>query len=420
MKKLLPCFALFVFFACSKESDQRIPSLDQFLQSQAQFNKFNGNVLVAEKGKVIFQKSFGYANFDTKELLNDTSVFELASVSKQFTAMGILMLKKEGKLSLNDSLRKFFPELPYHNITIHQMLTHISGLPDYMEAMDPKWDHKKISFNGDMISFLAKEKPALYFKPSTKWEYSNTAYAILASIIEKVSGQSYNDFLTKNIFGPLKMTHTRVYNTRRSGERLTNYAYGYTWSDSLSRYVLPDSLKNMDVVYYLDGIEGDGTINSTTGDLLKWDIALTNKTILDEGSIKEMRKEQSLVDTVGKAYYGYGVMLAKNDFGRVIQHSGGWPGYHTMLAHYPETDRTIIVLSNNESNSGAIVNSIVNILFGKPVEAAYEHKAIAFDSIALQPFGGSYTFKNRDFELVLKKDHVAQIFKGGQPRKVFT
>lgn len=418
MKKLIPCFALFVLFGCSKESDTRIQTLDQFLQSQAQFNKFNGNVLVAEKGKVILQKSFGFANFDTKESLNDTSVFELASVSKQFTAMGILMLKKQGKLSVDDSLRKFFPELPYHKITVHQMLAHTSGLPDYMEVMDPKWDHKKIAFNNDMIAFLAKEKPALLFKPGTRWEYSNTAYAILASIIEKVSGQSYKDFLAKNIFEPLKMTHTRVYNTRRSGEKLSNYAYGYVWSDSLSRFVLPDSVKNIDVVYYLDGIVGDGTVNSTTGDLLKWENSLQAETLLDNTDIQnEMLHEQSLMDTVAKAYYGYGVMLAKNDFGRVIQHSGGWPGYHTMLTNYPETDKTIIVLSNNESSAGAIANSIANILFGKPIEMAYEHEAIAFDSTMLLPFVGSYTFKNRGFELVVNKDHVAQVFKRGQPRK---
>ena len=200
--------------------------LDEFLSGQAAHYNFNGNVLVAENGKIVFKKSYGFADFDTKRLLNDSSVFELASVSKQFTATGILLLKDKGKLKLTDSLRQYFPELPYSNITIWHMLTHTSGLPDYEEAMNEKWDRSKIAFNNDMIAFLAKEKLPVLFAPGTKWTYSNTAYAILASIIEKISGQSFKDYMADNIFQPLGMHHTRVYNTRRSlKDTIANYAY---------------------------------------------------------------------------------------------------------------------------------------------------------------------------------------------------
>src|SRR6185312_1219078 len=132
--------------------------LNNFMQTQVKENNFNGNVLVAKNGKPIYQKSFGYADFNTKRLLNDSSVFELASVSKQFTAMGILLLVQKGKIKLSDTLRKFFPQLPYYNITIKNMLTHTSGLPAYDDEMALKWDHKKIAFNKDVINFLAKEK----------------------------------------------------------------------------------------------------------------------------------------------------------------------------------------------------------------------------------------------------------------------
>lgn len=225
---------------------QKAAQLDKYLSAQAKHFHFNGNVLVAEKGKVVLQKSYGYANFDTQRSLNDSSVFELASVSKQFTATAILMLKDRGKLKLTDSLRHYFPELPYHDITIYQMLTHTSGLPDYEGAMNEKWDRSKIAFNRDMIAFLAKEQLPLLFAPGTRWEYSNTAYAILASIIEKVSGQSFHDFMAQHIFKPLGMTHSRIYNTRRSlKDTIPNYAYGFIYSNRLKNQRFPIAYLNM-------------------------------------------------------------------------------------------------------------------------------------------------------------------------------
>ena len=172
--------------------------MDDYLSAQAKHFRFNGNVLVAENGKVVFQKSYGYADFDSKRLLNDSSVFELASISKQFTATAILLLKDKNKLKLTDSLTQYFPELPYKGITLYHMLTHTSGLPDYEEAMNNKWDRRKIAFNADMIAFLAREKPPLVFTPGSRWEYSNTAYALLASIVEKVSGLTFSAYLTNN------------------------------------------------------------------------------------------------------------------------------------------------------------------------------------------------------------------------------
>ena len=158
--------------------------------------------LLQKKVKTIYQKSFGFSDFNKQIPLNDSSIFELASIGKQFTAMCVLMLEKQGLLNLNDSLRKFFPELPYYNIKIHHLLTHTSGLPNSYKLFDNKWDHKKIAFNDDVIRLLSKEKPAIHFKPGEKWEYSNTGYDLLASIIEKVSGLSFKDCMAKNIFKP--------------------------------------------------------------------------------------------------------------------------------------------------------------------------------------------------------------------------
>ena len=167
--------------------------LSLFVQKIIESKKFNGNVLIAEKGEIIYKNSFGLANESTKEKLNLNSVFELASVSKQFTAMGIVKLKEKGKLNYEDKIGKYLPELNFYDISIKNLLQHTSGLPDYMQLLDSllidaTWDNKtKIATNKDIIAIFSKHKPKLLFEPNTKWEYSNTGYALLASIIENIS-----------------------------------------------------------------------------------------------------------------------------------------------------------------------------------------------------------------------------------------
>lgn len=390
MKKLLLLLLLIPFSVCAQKNYPAL--LDNFMKSEASVRNFNGNVLVARGGKLLYQKSFGFSNYEKKTLLNANSVFELASVSKQFTAMGILILREQGKLKLTDSLRQYFPELPYQNISIQQILSHTSGLPDYQEAMTGKWDSTKIAFNKDMIAFLAKEKPPLYFEPGTKWEYSNTGYAILASIIEKVSGKSFKDFLQRQVFTPLGMTHTRIYNTRRSlKETIPNYAYGYVLNEETKKYQLPDSIPSYRFVYWLDGIQGDGVVNSTTGDLLKWTNALTSHKLVSEAVQKEMISPQATIDTATKKYYGYGQILGTNEIGEYFMHTGGWPGYHTVLFHYPKDDVTIIVLSNNESDAGMLAGPLAYILNDLPVVIPTKHQAAAADTSLYKKLAGWYS-----------------------------
>jgi len=387
MNKIL----ILLIFPVFVKAQSNFPALiDSFMKAQVAINNFNGNVLVAKSGNILYQKAFGYRNYETKELLDIHSVFELASVSKQFTAMGILLLKEKGKLALSDSLRKFFPELPYHHVTIQHLLTHTSGLPDYETNMAKKWDRKKIAFNNDVIAFLAKEKIPFNFTPGSKWEYSNTAFQMLASIIEKVANQSFHDYMQQNIFTPLNMKHTRVYNTRRSTkDTIPNYAYGYVYSDSLKKYILPDSLAAYDFVIYLDGIQGDGIINSTIGDLLKWDRAIKNHTLLNKHSQEAMLSPQS-TDSASKNSYGYGVFIVKNKFGEEITHSGGWPGYATSLSRNVKEDITIIVLSNNSSNVTSISFALTHILFNEPVIFPYIHKETSIDTTTLNNYTGKY------------------------------
>ncbi len=349
---------------CLSAQKNYAPLLAQFMNGQHDHFKFNGNVLVARGGKPIYQQSFGYADFNSKTMLNDSSAFELASVSKQFTAMGIMILKERGLLRYEDDIKKFFPALPYEHITIRNLLTHTSGLPSYEDQFEKKWDRKKIAYNKDILEMLIREKDSLFFKPGSNWQYSNTGYALLASIIEKVSGMSYNDFMAKSIFSPLGMTRTFILNGRRASRKTPdNYALGFVYSDSLHRYILPDSLPKLDMVYYLDGIVGDGCVNSTTGDLLKWINAWNTEKLVSKPAINEMLSPLVRIspdDSSG--YYGFGVRIQLEKGHRIITHGGGWPGYSTLVAKFVDKDQIIIILSNNETSASLINAGLASIL----------------------------------------------------------
>lgn len=323
-----------------------VQKIDNFLTSFHTQGILNGNVLIAEKGKVIYNKSFGFSNEDSKEKLNENSIFELASVSKQFTAMAIVILKEKGKLDYEDPISKYFPALSDYHITIRNLLTHTSGLADYMEMLDTTFDKTKIATNQDIISIFATLKPGLLFEPGTQWEYSNTGYAMLASIIEKVTGMSYGAYLSRAIFKPLNMNNTFVYRRRFAPKKVANYAYGYVYSDSLKKYCLPDDLPETNLVVWLDGIVGDGTVNSTVVDLLKWDRALYTDKLISTESKKEVFTSSELTDK-SKTNYGFGWFIEENGvYGDLVTHTGGWPGYRTIIERHIQNDKTIIILLN--------------------------------------------------------------------------
>ncbi|HEU5167692.1 MAG TPA: serine hydrolase [Chitinophagaceae bacterium] len=390
MKKIL--LMLFVpVFATAQKDHAKL--LQEYMTGQNKYFQFNGNILVAEKGKPIYQQALGYADYNTKRMLNDSSVFELASVSKQFTAMGIMILKEKGLLSYEDNIKKYFPQLPYDNITIRNLLTHTSGIPSYEDQFEKNWDRKKIAFNKDIVDMLSQRKDTLFFKPGSKWKYSNTGYALLASIIEKVSGMSYIEFMAKNIFQPLGMKHTFIYNSRRTTKKFPdNYALGFVYSDSLKRYLLPDELPAFDMVYYLDGIVGDGCVNSTIGDLFKWDRALYSNKLVSKTSLDEMLSplvQTSLADS--NSFYGFGVNVQpKSEKGKVISHGGGWPGYRTLLVRRTDMDETIIILSNNESNLPFFRAAVESILNDEELVMPYEHKEVKIDTAILAKYVGKY------------------------------
>jgi len=399
--------------------------LDAYMQAAFKTG-FNGNVLVAKKGRIIYQQALGFRNFDTKTSLDNQSVFTMCSVSKQFTAMAIMLLNKAHKLMLNDSLVQYFPELPYQHITIANMLDHTSGLPDYQLLMVHNWDHNQIANNKDLIKMLADKRPPVFFKPGEKYRYSNTAYVLLASIIEKVSGQSYKDFISAHIFKPLRMRSSKIYNQAydHPKDKIQDYADGFMYVDSLKKYV--PAVKVYELVHYLSGIDGDLGVSTTTGDLFKWDRALKNSTLLSKADQENMLAPHTLIDSLNKIYYGYGVETGKNELGSFIMHEGIWPGYRTCLTLYVEPDITIIVFSNNESNAVGISRALSYIASGREVIAPYQHKEITLGTAKLQRYAGTYLtpapveFIRRDGKLYRHRDGTPDVeLKPESPTKFF-
>lgn len=375
---LLPCF----LFAQNKTA-----IFDTYLQGQARLYGFNGNVLVSKNGKVIYQKSFGYADYNTKKILHNNSVFDIGSIAKEFTAMGILLLKDKGKISYSDTLRKFFPELPYPNVTIGQLLTHTSGIPNGFELIDNYFDHSKIATNDDLIRLLESKKPPLLFKPGENLMYSGTAFNLLASVIEKISGKSYKLYMDEQVFTPLKMTHTQVANGPRSAETIPGYANGYLYADSLYKYKLASSQQSGWTSYFA-GITGEGMIITTTGDLLKWDRALKNHSLLTETTQQEMVTSHS-EKKFPSVSFGYGIRVGKNDIGNYVFHNGSYPGYISMHLRYVDDDVTVIVLSNNESRSEFIADGLVAITLNKNILLPYLHKELQPGKVS-DKYAGKY------------------------------
>ena len=373
--------------------------LDSVYLAHFERNEFNGNVLVAEGGKIIFQKSYGIANEKTNEKLNVETSFELASVSKQFTAMGIVQLQKEGKLSYDDLVSKYIPELTdYEGITIKNLLIHTGGLPDYMGIMEEHWDTSKIATNEDVIKIMEKLKPEKEFEPNQKYSYSNTGYLILGTIIERASGKSFEDYLNEKIFDPLEMGNSFVYRRRYNPKKINNYALGYIYSDSLKQNIVPDESPEDSKVVYLDGIVGDGMVNSNLIDLFKWDRALYDTTLINEQD-KKLIFASYPTDSGVETGYGFG-WFVRNDslYGERVLHTGRWAGYLTIIERHIDNDKTIIQLINIENKiTTSPAKYARKILYDQPIE-----KSFALPEEVLKNYVGIYVRDKEEKEITFE------------------
>lgn len=323
--------------------------LNNFFESNLLNRNFNGGILIAKNGVTLYEKYAGYADLRTKDPLTDSTPIHIASTSKTFTAVAVLQLVQEGKISLDDSIQRFFPGLPYQGVTVKMLLSHRSGLPNYLYFMEKaKWDKTKQVTNNDMLQVLYTEKPGIYYQPGKRFSYCNTNFVLLALIIEKITGKPFPQYMKEKFFTPLQMTHTFVFTLADMGKVVSSYNYNNTvWDND-----------------YLEGTYGDKNVYSTPRDLLKWDQALytdqlIRKSLLDTAFMPNSNERPSVHN------YGLGFrMLNLKNGKKVIYHFGRWHGFNSAFARLTEEKATIIILGNKFNRNIYTVAHKAYDLFG--------------------------------------------------------
>jgi CubicO group peptidase (beta-lactamase class C family) len=348
---LLPIF-LALFTMCQPVADTNDQVLtntkvDSLMTYMHEHGMFNGTILVSENGTITYKNALGLADRETGRELTTDSRFYLASVSKQFTTMGIMILKERGLLSYEDTLDKYFPEFPDYakDVTIRHMMTHTSGIPDHYGLNA----YKKGLTNNDVLELLIKQDK-LDFTPGERYSYSNGGYVLLSMIVAKVSGSPFHVFMKENIFDPLGMENTLVYD--ESAPKVPNRAVGYNGMNALDDYEIFTT--------------GAGGMYSTLDDLFTWDQALYTDQLVSEETLEEAYTAATL-NNGESTTYGFGWGVNHDGEKLVVGHSGGMNGYRTYLRRYVNDKNSYMLLSNNGDaiNMGAINNGLNAILSGK-------------------------------------------------------
>ncbi len=375
-------------FSCAQVSPQRMEKISDSLFSSFDIEPGPGvAVLVVQDGKIAFKKGYGLANLSYDIRITPATVFDIASVSKQFTGYAISTLIQQGKLSPDDDIHKFLPDVPDFGkkILIRHLIHHTSGLRDWPEVLHAagwRWDE---AFTWDDILRMVKQQKELDFDPGSKYQYSNTGYNLLAVIVEKVTGKSFPVWVKENIFQPLQMHSSQVL------------------SDISA--VVPNGAES----YYKDGSRyrhsadmltawGSSSIYTTVEDLARWVIAF--RTGLDEKNpVYERMLETDTLNNGGKNNYAYGNSIQNDQGLRNINHTGGWASFATVISTYPSENLSIILLSNNGGfDSYGNANKMARALFGEkfrpasgPVREDYSGKpTIAIDTSILRKYANTY------------------------------
>jgi CubicO group peptidase (beta-lactamase class C family) len=347
--------------------DEKQFRLDTFFQKKFIDGTFSGCVLVAQNGLVLYEKAFGWENHEQRDSLTLESSFQLASVSKQFTASAVLLLVQRGALSLQDSVCRFFPELPCSNVTIHDLLCHRGGVDKYTNICDNYYREKgmeppAVYSNDSVITLFTRLKVRSVRKPNEKYDYSNTGYVLLAAVVEKIANVPFHEFMQTNFFGPLGMEHTWV-----CGDTSTHphQARGYykswnRWDDG-----------------FLDRVSGDKGVYASVGDMLKWDRALREGTILNH-RMQELAYTGYSDELIGKKTWNYGYGWRTIDFpdkARAVFHNGWWHGYTSAFYRGLTEDVTIVLLCNKYNRGIYNVQPILEILGAHYIDTAEEESA---------------------------------------------
>ena len=368
MKKIIILLLLPMALTAQKNYPQL---LDEYVQASFKVKEFNGTVLVMQKGKAIYKKSFGLADREWNIANTNDTKYRIGSVTKQFTAACILQLAEQGKLNLDDKLSKYIPDYPKgDSITTHMLLNHTSGIKNYTDLPE-FWPKAILPLSKDSMIALFKNKP-LDFSPGSKWNYSNSGYFLLGVIVEKASGKKFDDYLLENVIKKAGLKNTGMDNL---DSVLAYRAKGYSKNrPGVWEHAMPISM---------EGPYSAGAMYSTVDDLYTWIKALTANKIISAASLKKMT-------TPYMDKYGYGIGIDSLKTHSRISHSGGIPGFVSYLTFYPNDDVCVVAISNNSGNSSQLGVALASVMFDLPVQIPYTPKAVKIDTTILDKYLGKY------------------------------
>ncbi len=329
---------------------------------------FNGAWLYAENGEIVSKGALGCREPESTLPIGEDTIFQLASVSKNFTAAAVMLVVRDGKLGLDDKIITYFPELTaYEGVTVRHLLTHTSGIPDYFDDADwfiDLWkNEKRVPGNDEIVRFLLETKAEPYFAPGEGLEYSNTGFNLLALLVERLSGIPYEEFLQRRLFEPAGMTSTRSCHIRRDGIPFENFARATVIEND--KWVADvDSEEVCDVTAF-DGLNGDDYVYTNIFDMLKWDRALREGRVLTLEEQKLMytpaklnNGEDAVYDDEDGQGYGFGWAISRDEeLGLVVSHSGGMPGVFTWYERFIDADRVLVFLTNRDQKDYRAIES---------------------------------------------------------------
>ncbi len=341
---------------------------------------FSGSILVAKNGEIVFEDYKGYYNYKTKEPITETTPFHLASISKTFTAMSILHLYDQGKLGLEDKVNKYITNFPYDNVTIKNLLTHRSGLANYVHFMDegkvevsyrknkrgkmvrttrvisraPRIN--KLLTNEEVVKYMVDNKIQMEGRPDRSFRYCNTNYILLAMIVEKVTGMYFPDYMKDSVFAPLGMTHSFIFNIKTANDYVPSYQY--------NNAAFP--LEKFDCIY------GDKNVYSTVRDMLLWDKALYAGTFVSKQTL-EMAFMPYSNESRSMHNYGLGWRLLVKPDETIVYHNGWWHGNNTVFTRLIKDTATIIVLGN-KFNRLIYKSKEISGVFSKAADALHDEE----------------------------------------------
>lgn len=342
----------------SKEITKKVNhKLDSLLKRVNRRQDFHGAILVAKNNKIVYQNQIGYADFRKKIPLKSASTFQLASVSKQFTAAAIMLLNERNLLKITDTVNTFFPDFPYKHITIKNLLNHTSGLPKYFWFAEHLWKAQRPPSNAQMMQLFATSDVTRFFRPGRNFDYSNTGYIVLASIVEKVSGTSLNNFLKENFFNPFGMENSYVFSYKNDSIH-KNQLKGYRLYRGWKHITIPNTVN--------DAIVGDKNVYATIDDLYKWTYGLNSGKVISKKTLDLMYTRGETVYG-RKVPYGFGFRIDHKHTNKVYHH-GKWNGFTTGIDNYLDDNLVVIILEHTSFKGITTLNKKIREIVTKHLD----------------------------------------------------